>query len=139
VLPEFIDTNILVYAYDTSDRLRHTAAKNLIATLVRQDAATTSVQVLQEFYATATRQIASPMTPADALGAVRAFSRWKVFSPLAGDVAEAIAISVTHQTSFWDAMVILAAKKTGCQVVWSADLTAGQTIEGVTVHNPFAA
>lgn len=60
---EFVDTNVLLYAYDTSAGARHEAARELVSRLGRARRGALSVQVLQEFYVNAVRKIASPLTP----------------------------------------------------------------------------
>jgi predicted nucleic acid-binding protein len=41
------------------------------------------------------------------------------------------------QVSFWDAMLLVAAKASGAGRLWSEDLTHGQTVNGVEISNPF--
>ena len=135
---EFLDTNVLLYAYDAGAGLRHDRAAELVLRLARTHEAAISVQVMQEFYVNAVTKIAQPLPPEAALARLAAFSRWYVHSPMPGDVADAVRWSQRHQLSFWDAMIVLSANRLGCDVLWSEDLNAGQAIEGVTVRNPFA-
>ncbi|MDR1767112.1 MAG: PIN domain-containing protein [Propionibacteriaceae bacterium] len=134
---EFVDTNILLYAYDPSAAAKHNAARDLLARLVGEHSAAVSVQILQEFYVNATRKIAVPLTHEDALARLRVFSQWPTHSPSAADVQAAAELSAQHQLSFWDAMVVKSASALGCQTLWSEDLNPGQTIAGVTIQDPF--
>ncbi len=134
---EFIDTNVLLYAYDTSEQLRHEPAHQLVARLGRDREAAISVQVLQEFYVNATRKIAAPLSPDEARTRLRLFSRWSVHSPLAADVLAATAVQEEHQLSFCDAMIVRSAAQLGCERLWSEDLNDGQIISGVRITNPF--
>lgn len=136
---EFVDTNILVYAYDTGADERHAQARELVAGLGRSRSGTISIQVLQEFYVTITRKAAVPFAPSEATDRLRTLSRWAVHSPLPSDVIAATEIAASAQISFWDAMIIRSAARMECRVLWSEDLNAGQTIAGVRVQNPFAA
>lgn len=80
--PEFIDTNVLLYAYDPLAADRHDTAKDLVGRLGRARAGVISVQVLQEFYVNITRKVAVPATPTQARDRLAVFARWRVHSPL---------------------------------------------------------
>lgn len=135
---EFVDTNILVYAYDTGAGVRHERALELVASLGRSRSGVLSVQVLQEFYVTVTRKAAAPFTPSEARARLRTLSRWAAHSPLPSDVVAATEIAEAAQISFWDAMIIRSAARMECDTLWSEDLNAGQVIAGIRVRNPFA-
>ncbi len=135
---EFVDTNILLYAYDGSSAERHEKARELVGRLGRSRQGAISVQVLQEFYVNAVAKIATPLTPEAARLRLRVLSRWPTHSPLAGDVMAATAISQDHKVSFWDAMIIRSATELGCTRLWTEDLNHGQVIVGVRIINPFA-
>lgn len=85
---EFVDTNVLLYAYDRSAGTRHDAAAWLVGDLGARRRGATSIQVLQEFYVNATRKIAEPLGHDVALGRVRVLGRWPLHVPqvLDGDV-----------------------------------------------------
>ena len=134
---EFLDTNILLYAYDRGAATKHVRASELVLGLARRGQATTSIQVLQEFYVNAIRKVARPMTHEEAICRLDAFSRWLVYSPVPGDVAVAAELSRSRRLSFWDAMIVLGASRLGCETLWTEDLNSGQVSEGVTIRNPF--
>lgn len=136
--PEFVDTNVLIYAYDPSAGARHDAARDLVGRLGRERRGALSVQVLQEFYVNVVRKVAVPLPPAVAQQRLRVLSRWPVHSPLAADVIAAAELAERNMLSFWDAMIVRSAAELDCTVLWSEDLNAGQTIAGVEVQNPFA-
>jgi predicted nucleic acid-binding protein len=128
---------VLVYAWDTADARRWSIARELVARLSDADAGAVSIQVLQEFYVTTTRKIARPLAPIEARRAIEALADWTVISPSTADILAAIDESVRWQVTFWDAMILRAARRAGCEVVWSEDLAHGQTYDRVTVRNPF--
>lgn len=136
-IPEFVDTNVLLYAYDSSAGSRHDRAAKLVGELGAGRRGATSIQVLQEFYVNATRKIAKPLDHEIARNRIRALSRWPVHVPHPPDVVAAAELAENRQLSFWDAMIIHSASALGCAVVWSEDLNDGQKIAGVTVRNPF--
>lgn len=134
---EFVDTNVLLYAYDTAAGQRHDRAADLVGRLWSERSGAISVQVLQELFVNATRKVAAPLTPEAAVDRLRSLSRWRVHSPLADDVVAAASLSHRHQLSFWDAMIVRSAAELHCAILWSEDLNDGQLIEGVRVQNPF--
>ncbi len=136
--PEFVDTNVLLYAYDTRAGQRHDAARELVGRLGRERGGALSVQVLQEFYVNVTRKIEVPLPPATARERLRVLSRWPVHSPLAAGVIAAAELAERNTLSFWEAMIVCSAAALDCAVLWSEDLDNGQVIAGVEVRNPFA-
>jgi predicted nucleic acid-binding protein len=95
--------------------------------------------VLQEFYVTVTRKVARPLPIDEATARVREFTAWKVFAPTADDVLGAIALHGRARIAFWDAMIVQAAAESGCEVLWTEDLSDGRTLRGVRIRNPFSA
>jgi predicted nucleic acid-binding protein len=134
---EFVDANVLVYAFDASAGEKKSAAEQLLRRLWDAGTGRLSVQVLQEFFVTVTVKVARPMPAEDAAARIREFTVWKVFSPRASDVLRAIRIHEQSGISFWDAMVVHAAAESGCDVLWTEDLNDGQVIGGVRISNPF--
>lgn len=134
---QFIDANILVYAYDASAGRKKNAAEQLLGRLWESGTGCLSVQVLQEFFVAVTRKVAEPLSPDEASDRIRELAAWKVFTPNADDVLRAIALHKESTIGFWDAMVIHAAAELGCDVLWTEDLNDGQEIRGVRIRNPF--
>ncbi|MBS1906893.1 MAG: PIN domain-containing protein [Actinobacteria bacterium] len=134
---EFVDTNVLLYAYDSGAGERHDRALDLVSRLGRARNGVLSVQVLQEFHVNATRKIAVPLSPAAARDRLAVLSLWHVHSPTASDVIAASELAEHAQLSFWDAMIVRSAAASGCRMLWSEDLNAGQRIDGVEIRNPF--
>lgn len=132
---EFVDTNILVYAFDPSAGRKRTAAVQLLERLWETGTGCLSVQVLQEFFVTVTRKVARPLSVDQAADRVREFATWKVFSPTADDVLAAIVLHREAKLSFWDAMVVQAAGELGCDVLWTEDLNDGQVLRGVHIRD----
>lgn len=134
---EFVDTNVLLYAYDTAAGVRHDRAAELVGRIWSERNGALSVQVLQEFFVNATTKVAAPLTQEAAVDRLRSLSRWRIHSPLADDVVAAASWSRQYQLSFWDAMIVRSAVELHCGTLWSEDLDDGQLIEGVRVRNPF--
>lgn len=135
---EFVDTNVLIYAYDRSAGERHARAKALVTELWRSRRGCLSVQVLQEFYVVGARKLIE-VAPVDLRVILTDLALWHMHAPIAADVLSAADLHERYQISFWDAMILQSAARLGCSAVWSEDLNAGQAYQGVRVLNPFAA
>ncbi len=135
--PIFIDTNILVYAFDKTTKRKHEIAARTVEHGWNNKNGCLSLQVIQEFYVTVTRKIAQPLDAPTARQIVVDLSNWKTHFPTMDDVLQAIDIQEAHQIPYWDAMVIQSAVRLGCTTLVSEDLTHGQIIAGVEIINPF--
>jgi predicted nucleic acid-binding protein len=132
----FVDTNVLLYAVlpDEGEQAK-TARANEI--LLARDLAL-SVQVLQEFYAQATRESRPGcITHEQATSSIESLRRFPVQDITVGLMLAALQTRTRFQISYWDAAIIEAARALGCEVVLSEDLSDGQDYAGVKVENPF--
>jgi len=134
---EFVDANVVVYAFDSSAGRKQATAQALLERLWESKTGCISIQVLQEFFVTITKKVAKPLPLEDATARVREFAAWKVFAPNADDVIAAIGLHTQAKIGFWDAMIVLAAAESGCDVLWTEDLSDGQLLRGVRIRNPF--
>jgi len=135
---QFVDSNILVYAYDNTQGDKNRKAISLLENLWKTGAGCLSVQVLQEFYYNITRKSAKPLSPIEAAQVIEDFSDWIIHRPGLRDVLAAIQLLQRHNISFWDAMILRSAQQCNCSRLWTEDLSDGQKYEDVTVINPFA-
>ena len=133
----FVDTNIFIYALDQAEPKRREIAQELLLQLMQKGAMRTSTQVLQELYVTATRKIKTPIPPDKALRYLDQIASFPVYSPDYGAIREAIELSVHSKISMWDALVVVAAARSGAARLFTEDLNAGQVIMGVEIVNPF--
>lgn len=136
----FLDTNILVYAIDTSpeESIKSSLARKLINQKIAKGTGVISIQVMQEFYVTATRKIVEPLSSDQALEYLNYLSILEIVRPDYEMIVAAIHIHRKHKMSFWDALIIAAAVSAGCRNVFSEDLNDGFEISGVKIVNPFA-
>lgn len=133
---EFVDTNILIYAYDKTAGDKHQRATALLASLWQSRHGCISVQVLQEFYVVGARKLAY-LQKSDLRSILRDLSKWRVHTPTASDVIDAAELHERMQISFWDAMILHSALSLGCQIIWSEDLNPGQMYGTLRLMNPF--
>ena len=134
---EFIDTNVLLYALDHTEKMKQAQAEALLERLWRDHSGCLSVQVLQEFYVNATRKLSKPLDSDTARQVIEDYSLWIVHAPGSASVLAAVDISRQHRVSFWDALILESALEIGAEVVWSEDLNAGQHFDGLVVQTPF--
>lgn len=133
----FVDTNILIYAYDLDAGAKHVRAQALVRSLWEAGGGMVSTQVLQEFYVNVTRKIPVPLTLAVARGIIDSYRAWQVEINSVDTLLQASEIQERHQLSFWDSMIVAAAAQGGAATLLSEDLNHGQQIGGVRIENPF--
>jgi predicted nucleic acid-binding protein len=134
---QFVDTNIVVYAYDRTQEAKWKRASAFLKDLWASREAVFSVQVLQEFFNIVTRKLPHPLSSREARAIVADLSRWPCHRPAAADLLAAIDLQEQLKVSFWDAMIVHSARQMGCSVLWTEDLNDGQTYAGVLVRDPF--
>jgi len=135
---QFVDTNILVYAYDRTQDVKWKRASAFLECLWASREAVLSIQVLQEFFHIVTRKLPHPLTPREARAIVGDLSKWPYHRPTSADLLAAIDLQEDARISFWDAMIVHSARRMGCSILWTEDLNDGQTYAGVLVRDPFA-
>jgi predicted nucleic acid-binding protein len=135
----FVDTNLFVYAHDESAGRKREIARNLISEVWESRSGCASVQVLQELFVNLTRKVPKPLCAREAAVLIEDLSAWTVHAPGVRDVLYAIELHERTGVSFWDAMILTSARSLDCHVLYSEDLSAGQTYDGVLVVNPFDA
>ena len=133
----FLDTNVLLYLFDSSEPQKKVKAQEVLRGEVAADRAVLSTQVLQEFYVNATRKLVPPLPPEVAEERVRDFSRLPLIRTDEHMVLAAIARSRASSFSLWDALIVEAALKGGADRLLTEDLQHGQVIEGLRIENPF--
>ena len=131
----FIDTNVLVYAHDLDAGAKHEKAKGLLTGLWQlKPLPWISVQVLQELLVTLRRK---GISATDARAVVEAYTRWRVVEY---DV-DLLRIGLTEmerwQLSFWDGLILAAARRARVPTILSEDLSDEQNYHGIKVENPF--
>ena len=132
----FIDTNVLVYANDPADTRKQQVAREML--LEHAGSLVLSAQVLSEFYSVVTRKFSPLLGLEEALTIVDDLRRFPIVVIDEQLVLDAITISAKAMLSYWDGLILSAARAAGCDVVLTEDLSHGATVAGVRVENPFA-
>lgn len=135
----FLDTNIFVYTFDAKEPAKAGRASLLIRRAADTGNGVVSDQVVQEFFNVALRRFAQPMSLAEAEQyLITVFRPLLAIHSSAGLYVEALRIAETYRVSWYDSLIVAAARQAECSLLYSEDLQHGQKIENLRIENPFA-
>jgi predicted nucleic acid-binding protein len=133
-----LDTNILVYTFDSSAPIKRDRARSLVQSALKTRMGRISTQVVQEFLNVATRKLSVPMKSRDAEDYLR-----QVLTPLCRHNPDpdfyqrALALASSASLSWYDSLIVQAGLDLGCVVLYSEDLQHGRAFGNLRVENPF--
>ena len=133
----FIDTNVLVYAYDLGAGKKEGVTSEILALLWTHRTGIVSTHVLQELFVSLTQKVKSPVTHETARGIISDFLFWHLVVNDGKSILRAIDLQKKYHFSFWDSLIVQAAVTARADFLLSEDFQHGQVIETVTVVNPF--
>ncbi len=133
----FLDTNVLVYAYDQHNLQKQKKAQELLTEGIKHENLWLSVQVLGEFFNVVTRHIADPMSSDEAREIIDTISILPVQEIDSTMVRRAIETHMMYMISYWDSLIVSAAERAGCATIFTEDLNDGQAYRNMVVCNPF--
>lgn len=134
----FLDTNILVYAFEPIVSSKRERAQSLVNQALDAEDAVISFQVVQEFLNVALRKFPQPMGRSEAQ-----FYLAHVLMPLCEVYPspelyyETLSIAEETGWSFYDSLIVSSALAAGCGVILTEDLQHGRRIRGAEIRNPF--
>jgi predicted nucleic acid-binding protein len=131
----FVDSNVFVYWVDGDDAEKQRLAALWIEELWKNRSGRVSFQVLQEFFFAGTRR--KPEKSEAIRAEVRNLLVWRPISIDGALLERAWKIQDRYRLSFWDALIVAAAKAAACRWLLTEDLQASQDFDGGTVVNPF--
>jgi len=134
--PDFLDTNVLVYAYDASEPVKQRIAQELVRRAVAGEMVT-STQVLAEFAVTLLHKLSPAARPADVLSILDALGPIRAITPDGETVRRAVEAHSQYSVHFYDGMILAAAERGACARILSEDFNAGRSYFGIRVENPF--
>jgi len=132
----FFDTNVLAYACDADEPEKRGIARALMRECCGDIPPCISTQVVQEFYVTATRKLGIEALKAKDI--IHSFRHMETVEIGIADINRAIDGNILWQVSFWDALIIVAAQKARCAVLYTEDLSHGQMFDSLQIRNPFS-
>ena len=131
----FVDTNVFLYALDEADAHKQRTASNWREELWASRRGRISFQVLQEFYAKAAQKWPQAINLARA--EVRDLLAWRPVAVSSAILQESWKIQDRYRLSFWDALIVAAAKAASCRYLLTEDMQSGQQLDDVWVVSPF--
>ena len=134
----FVDTNIVLYAYDQREPEKSAIAREILSDLWRTREGLVSTQVLQELYVNLTRKLRVVVPRSKARALVGRYGRWPVYAITTGDILEAADLEQRQSLSFWDALVVESARVAEVATLLTEDMQHGREFGGVTVTDPYA-
>lgn len=134
----FLDTNIFVYSFDTSNPGKRKIALDIISKALTQSKGIISYQVIQEFMNVALRKFKVPLSSNDCQKYLTVVLEPICEVYLSIDLFhKALEITERWHFSFYDSLIISAALKAECSVLYSEDLQHQQEIFDLQIINPF--
>lgn len=134
--PDFLDTNVFVYAYDPSVARKQLVAQDLVRK-AQAGEAVTSAQVLAELASVLLHKLKPAASPEDVISLMDALGSIHSVTSSASLVRRAIQARARYGIHFYDGLVVAAAEAAGCRRILSEDLADGQTYFEIAVQNPF--
>ena len=135
IAPVFVDSNVLIYAFDDADLRKQQSARAWRAELWKRREGRVSFQVLYEFYVNVCHKW--PSARGEARAEVRDLLLWHPVSANAALLERSWKVQDRYRLSFWDAQIVAAAQQLSCRYLLTEDLQAGQDLDGLIVVNPF--
>ncbi len=133
----FVDTNLLVYAYDSSAGKKWKTSSGVLSLLWIHRTGVLSTQVIQELFVSLTQKVKNPILPDTAKQIVSDLLRWPLVVNDGRNILRAVDLQIKYHFSFWDSLILQAAMTSMSEFLLSEDFQDGQVIESVTIINPF--
>ena len=133
----FVDTNILVYFRDSSELGKQQVAADWLSLIWEKQIGCLSIQVLNEYYVTVTQKLNPGLDPESARLDVKNLMSWNPLTVNKYLMELGWTIQDRYKFSWWDSLIVAAAKKTNCTWLISEDFQHQQKIDNLTFINPF--
>lgn len=131
----FLDTNFLIYCFSQDEPEKQQKCLALLDEAQGSAEFVISTQVLKEFAAVMIGKFKQP--PLEVKAIIDDLSLFEVVAVGPQLIKEAVDIHVLHQLSFWDSLILVAAKSAQCHTVLTGDLQPGAELAGVRIQSPF--
>lgn len=131
----FIDTNLLIYADSGDEPVKQRIALSLLKQLRLNQKGVLSTQVLNEYCNVALNKLKLPH--ADIREQMQFWEQYEVVQVTPAIIHMGLDLHQTRSLGFFDALIVAAAKTSGCTVLYSEDMNAGEMVNGVKIVNPF--
>ncbi len=133
----FVDTNLWVYRLDQREAQKGQFTKNWLRQLAQDDEIVISTQVLIELRAVMARKLQPFISTSEARKALEALAGFEVVQTDTALVLDAHELTAANQIAWFDALILEAAIRSHCSVLYSEDFNVGQHFGGLEIRNPF--
>ena len=133
----FVDTNIFVYFRDSADESKQSIASECLTKVWENKTGCISTQVLNEYFVTVTKKIRTPLSVSDAWSDIEELEKWNPVNINFELLKVAYSAISVYSLSWWDALIIAAAKVCECKSILSEDFSTQKDYFGIKVINPF--
>jgi len=133
----FVDTNVLVYARDSSETEKQVRAEKWLTYLWAHELGRISAQVMNEYYVTVTRKLKPGLSKEQARADLRSLAVWQPLEISTTLIESAWDVQDQYGYAWWDTLVISSALFLDCTYVLSEDMQHEQHIGKLTIINPF--
>ena len=131
----FLDTNIFVYIHDQQSPEKQNISKDLLYTGLCTGTVCISSQVISEYFVTANNKLQLPYS--EIVQIIHQLGRLPVVEITYAMTVRSSTRTKAYSISYWDALIVEAARCGGCSVLYTEDLQHGQIIDEITVKNPY--
>jgi predicted nucleic acid-binding protein len=135
--PDFLDTNVLVYAYDPSDTRKQSIAQTILERALAGEGLA-STQVLSEFAVSLLYKLTPRAQPDEVAEILDSLHSIKLIGSDHSMVRRAVEACASYGIHFYDGLIVAAAERGGCKRILSEDLSAGRKYFQIPVENPFS-
>ncbi|MBI4043718.1 MAG: PIN domain-containing protein [Candidatus Diapherotrites archaeon] len=132
-----VDSNILIYAFDSSEGQKHERAKRFLFERLDAHDACVSIQNLVEFHANATGRIQAPISMELSKTTLNKLSNTLMVIEYGFQtVLHAISYQQSKGVPFWDALLIATMEENSVGLIYTEDEKHFQGIPWLKVLNP---
>lgn len=134
------DTNILVYAYDISERQKHPVSRSVIRGVWQKGGGVVTLQNLAEFFVVITAKVEKPIPISVARDIVADFiesDRWTIIDRDEVIFLKSINFVHNYNIHLWDALIAACMVEYGIKAIVTENEKDFKRIPGITVINPF--
>lgn len=136
----FVDTNILVYAYDTFENKKHEKCRQIVETAFKGERkCAVSNQVLAELFFVLTCKLKKPFSVEDAEAIVSGIIdsiNWTKINYTHETVKKAVALSKNTNIPIWDSLIISTSLENGITKIYTENTKDFREITAIKAVNP---
>lgn len=132
----FVDTNRSAYRLDRRKIHKDQVIKTWMQRMAQDNEIVISTQVLIELRAMMTRKLRPSMSAIDCCRALDALAQFNVVPTDASHVLDAHELAEAHRISWFDGLILEAAIRSHCALLYSEDFNAGQQFGSLAIIIP---